>query len=101
LHERNWERAGNAFTRLQYTCCISLALKNVEQRPRVLVRTIHDDTTILGDTESIFGEGSARQQLATDLSNVGVEHEGKGEAYGLTPEDRDQILENIKQPSAI
>jgi hypothetical protein len=64
--------------------------------------TIHDDTTILGDTESIFSEGGARQQLATYLANVGSElHEIKTEAYGLTPEDRAQIPEVIKQPSTI
>jgi hypothetical protein len=76
-------------------------LKNVEQRfPGVLVRAIHDDTTILGDTEMIFSEEGARQQLATDLANVGSElHEGKAEAYEMTPEDRAQIPEGIKQPS--
>jgi hypothetical protein len=57
-------------------------LKNVEQRfPGVLVRAIHDDTTILKDTESIFNDEDARQQLATDLANVGRElHGGKAEA---------------------
>jgi hypothetical protein len=93
---------GNPITSLQYACCISPALKNVEQQfPGVLVRAIHDDTTLLGDTETIFSEGGARQQLATDLANVGSElHEGKAEAYGMTPEDRAQIPEDIKQPSA-
>jgi hypothetical protein len=77
-------------------------LKNAEQRfPDVLVRTIHDDTTILGDAETIFSEGGARQQPATDLANVGSElHEGKAEACGMTPEERAQIPEGIKQPSA-
>jgi hypothetical protein len=57
---------------------------------------------ILGDAESIFSEGGARQQLSTDLANVGNElYEGKAEAYGMTPEDRAQIPEGIKQPSAI
>jgi hypothetical protein len=52
--------------------------------------------------QTIFSEGGARQQLATDLANVGSElHEGKTEAYGMTPEDRAQIPEGIKQPSAI
>jgi hypothetical protein len=90
---------GNSFTPLQYACCISSALKNVEQRfPEVLVRAIHDDTTLLGDAETIFSEGGARQQLATDLASVGSElHEGK--AYGMTPEDRAQIPEGIKQSS--
>jgi hypothetical protein len=46
--------------------------------------------------------GGARQQLATDLANVGRElHKGKAEAYGLNPEERVQIPEGIKQPSAI
>jgi hypothetical protein len=78
-------------------------LKNVEQRfPGVLVHATCDDTTFLGDTKTIFSEGGARQQLATDLTNVGSElHEGKAEAYGMTPEDRAQIPEGIKQPSAI
>jgi hypothetical protein len=77
---------GNPLTPLQYACCISPALKNLEQRfPGVLVRAIHDDTTLLGDKETIFSEGGARQQLATDLANVGSElHEGKAEAYGMT-----------------
>jgi hypothetical protein len=36
----------------------------------------------------------ARQQLATDPANFGSElHEGKAEAYGMTPEDRAQIPE--------
>jgi hypothetical protein len=36
------------------------------------------------------------------LVNVGSElHERKAEAYGMTPEDRAQIPESIKQPSAI
>jgi hypothetical protein len=62
---------------------------------------IHDDTTLLGDAETIFCEGGARQQHATDLANVGSElHEGKAKAYGMTPEDRAQIPEGIKQPSA-
>jgi hypothetical protein len=84
---------GNPFTPLQCACCISPALKNDEQRfPGVLVRAIHVETTILGDTESIFSVRGARQQLATDLANVGSElHEGKAEAYGLTLEDRAQI----------
>jgi hypothetical protein len=51
---------GNPLTPLQYTFCISSPLKNVEQRfPGVLVRAIHDDTTIFGDTETIFSEGKA------------------------------------------
>jgi hypothetical protein len=46
-------------------------------------------------------EGGARQRLATDLANVGSEfHEGKAEAYGMTPEDRAQIPVGVKQPSA-
>jgi hypothetical protein len=103
LHERNGGRTGNAFTGLQYDFGISPALKNVEQRfPGVLVRAIDDDTTIIGDMESIFCEGGAWQQLATDLANVGSElHEGKAEAYGLTPKDRAQIPEGIEQPSAV
>jgi hypothetical protein len=78
---------GNPFKSLQCACCISPALKDIEQRfPGVLVHAIRDDTTILGDMESIFSEGGARQQLATDLANAGSElHEGKAEAYGLTP----------------
>jgi hypothetical protein len=89
---------GNPLTPLQYACCNSPALKNVEQRfAGVLVRAIHDDTTIFGDTESIFSEGGARQQLATILANVGSElHEGEAEAYEAyewTPEDRAQIPE--------
>jgi hypothetical protein len=73
-----------------------------QQFPEGFVRAIHDDTTILWDTESIFSEGGARQQLATNLANVGSElHEGKAEAYGLTSEHRAQISEGIKQPSAI
>jgi hypothetical protein len=44
-----------------------------------------------------------RQQLATDLANVGSElFEGKvEETYGLTPKDKAQIPEGIKQPSAV
>jgi hypothetical protein len=58
--------------------------------------------TVLGNTESIFSVGCARQQFATDLANIGSElHEGKAEAYGMTPKDRAQIPEGIKQPSAI
>jgi hypothetical protein len=39
----------NPITPLQYACCILPALKNVEQRfPEILVRAIHDDTTLLG-----------------------------------------------------
>jgi hypothetical protein len=93
---------GNSFTPLLYAGCISSALKNVEQQfPEVLVRAIHDDTALLGDAETIFCEGGARQQLATDLTNIGSElHEGKAEAYGMTPEDRAQIPEGIKQSSA-
>jgi hypothetical protein len=71
---KTWGEQGNPLTPLQCACCISPALKTVEQRfPGVLVRAIHDDTTILGDTETIFSEGGARQQLATDLANVGSE----------------------------
>jgi hypothetical protein len=94
-------KQGNPLTPLQYACCISSALKNVKQRfPEVLVRAIHDDTILFGDAEMIFSEGGARQQLATDLANVGSElHEGKAEAYGMTPEDRAQIPEGIKQSS--
>jgi hypothetical protein len=93
---------GNPLTPLQCACYISPALKNVEQRfLGVPVHAIHDDTTILGYTETIFSEGGARQQLATDLANVGGElHEGKTEAYEMTPEDKAQIPEGIKQPSA-
>jgi hypothetical protein len=93
---------GNTFKPLQYASCISPALKNVKQRfPGVLVRAIHDGATILGDKETIFSEGGARQQLATDLANVGSElHKGKAEAYGMTSTDRAQIPEGIKQPSA-
>jgi hypothetical protein len=88
---------------MQCACGISLALKKAEQRfPGVLFRAIHDDTTVLGDTESIFSEKGARQQLAINLANVGSElHEGKAEAYGMTPEDRAQIPGDIKQPSAV
>jgi hypothetical protein len=50
----------------------------------------------------IFSEEGVRQQLATDLANAGSKfHEGKTEAYGLTREDRAQIPEGIKQPSAV
>jgi hypothetical protein len=36
------------------------------------------------------------------IATVGSElHESKAEAYGMTPEDRAQIPEGIKQPSAI
>jgi hypothetical protein len=48
------------------------ALKSVAQRfSGVLVRAILDDATIIGDMESIFSEEGARQQLATDLANIG------------------------------
>jgi hypothetical protein len=68
----------------------------------VLVRAFHHDATLLGDAETIFREGGARQQLATDLANVGSKiHEGKAEAYGMTPEDRARIPEGIKQSSKI
>jgi hypothetical protein len=82
----NTRMTGGAFTGLQCACGNSLALRNVEKRfPGVLVRAIHDDKIILGDTESIFSEGGVRQPLATDLVDVGSEpHEGKAEAYGLT-----------------
>jgi hypothetical protein len=88
LHDKDWGRAGKPH--------------NIEQRfPKVLVRAIHDDTTILGDTKTIFSEGGARQKLTTDLANVGSElHEGKAEAYGMIPEDRAQSPEGIKQPFA-
>ena len=85
----------------QYGCVISPSLKNLEQQfAGIHVRAIHDDTTILGDTETIFKAGGAREQLAKDLSEVGSElHTGKAEAYGLTPADRAQIPVAIKQPS--
>jgi hypothetical protein len=91
---KNGGEQGNPLTSLQYACCISPALKNAKQRfPGVLVRAIHDDTKILENTESIFREG-----FATDLANVGSElHEGKAEMYGMTPEDRAQIPEGIKE----
>jgi hypothetical protein len=81
---------GNPFKLLQYAFCNSPALKNAEQRfPGVLVRAILDDTKFWGDTESIFSEEGARQQLATNFASVGSElNEGKAEAYGLTPGER-------------
>jgi hypothetical protein len=94
---------GNSFTPLRYAGCITKALKNVEnQFPEVLVRAIHDDTTLLGNAETIFREGGARQQLATDLANVGSElHEGKAEAYGMTPKtglESRKVLSSLLQP---
>jgi hypothetical protein len=94
---------GNSFTPLLYAGCISRALQKLEEDfPEVLVRAIHDDTTLLGDAEMIFREGGARQQLATDLANVGSElHEGKAEAYGMTPEDRvrfRRVSSNLQKP---
>ena len=77
----------------QYACVISPSLKNLEQPfAGIYVRAIHDDTTILGDTETTFKEGGARERLAKDFSDVGSElHTGKAEAYGLTSADRAQI----------
>jgi hypothetical protein len=95
-----WGERGNPFTPLQYACCISPALKSVQQRfSGVLIRTIHDDTTILGDTESIFSKGGARGKSLRPTSPTSALHEGK--AYELIPEERAQIRQGIKQPSAI
>jgi hypothetical protein len=44
--------------------------------------------------------GGARQQLATDLANVGSELRGQGGGARNDPEDRAQIPEGIKQLSA-
>jgi hypothetical protein len=78
---------GNPLTSLQYACCISPALKNVEQRfPGVLVRAIHDDKTILGDTESNFSEGGTRQQLATEQGSATGEYQA---AFGNLDEPND------------
>jgi hypothetical protein len=92
-----------SFTPLQCACCISPALKNIEQRfLGVLVCAIYDDTTTLGIQSRSSARWGARQKLATDLANVGSElHEGKAEANGMATEDRALIPESIKQPFAI
>jgi hypothetical protein len=55
---------GNPLTPLQHACRISPVLENVEQRfAGILVCAIHDDTTLLGDTETIFSEGARGSNL--------------------------------------
>jgi hypothetical protein len=55
---------GISFTTGMYAGAISEALQKLERDfPEVLVRAFHDDTTLLGDAETIFREGARGSSL--------------------------------------
>jgi hypothetical protein len=55
---------GNSFVPGMYAVAISGPLQKLARNfPEVLVRAFHDDTTLLGDAETIFREGARGSSL--------------------------------------
>jgi hypothetical protein len=78
---------GNALTSLAFVATIDSVLKSVEEEFGVEVRAIHDDMTLIGDPDVVFGEGKALEKLLTLLAEKGLKPNFKKfQAIGTTPD---------------
>ena len=93
---------GNALTGLAFVLTIDPILKGLERTyPTVEARAIHDDITLSGPPEEIFGDDKALNYLIDGLRNIAgcTPKLQKFKALGSLPHSCENMPEFIKRPS--
>ena len=105
-HICNSERGGgqgNALTGLIFVLTIDRALKDTEAHfPGIKVKAIHDDITLIGPPEIIFGEDNSMEFLEKRLKLQGLTvNRGKCAVLGTTPDACKDKPDWLTEPTTI